>query len=249
VYSETGAKIPLNVVADIIKTTGPVQIDRKNQDRVIKVTANVAGISVGDATTGIKEKLRNYSLPAGYRLSYGGSSQMIAENMQQMAIILLFALFLGYAVMVLYFESFLKPLIIIIRIPLSLAGISYALYITGTPISVTALIGIIMLTGMEINNGVILITFIDELRAQGKSVVEAIKQAAILRLRPILITDINSLFGLLPLALLLGDGTEMLRPMAIVVIGGLLFGLLLVFIFIPVIYLILYGKTDKLQTQ
>jgi len=248
VYSKTGAKVPLNVVADVVKTTGPVQIDRKNQDRVIKVTANAAGISVGDATAGIKQNLADYSLPAGYRLSYGGSSQMIAENMQQMAIILLFALFLGYAVMVLYFESFLKPLIIIIRIPLSLAGISYALHITNTPVSVTALIGIIMLTGMEINNGVILISFIDELRAEGKSVIEAIKQAAVLRLRPILITDINSIFGLLPLALLLGDGTEMLRPMAIVVIGGLLFGLLLVFIFIPITYFILYGKTNKLQT-
>ncbi len=245
VYSKNGIKVPLNVVANVKKTTGPVQIDRKNQDRVIKVTANAMGTSVGDATTGIKEKLSNYSLPAGYRLSYGGSSQMLAENMQQMAIILLFALFLGYAVMVLYFESFLKPLIIIIRIPLSLAGISYALHITGTPVSVTALIGIIMLTGMEINNGVILITFIDELRAQGQGIVEAIKQAALLRLRPILITDINSLFGLLPLALLLGDGTEMLRPMAIVVIGGLLFGLLLVFIFIPVAYLIFYGKQGQ----
>ncbi|MDZ7777995.1 MAG: efflux RND transporter permease subunit [Bacteroidales bacterium] len=90
-----------------------MQIDRKNQDRVIKVTANALGTSVGDATAGIKEKLENYSLPAGYRLNYGGQSQMIAENMQQMAIILLFALFLGYAVMVLYFESFLKPFIII----------------------------------------------------------------------------------------------------------------------------------------
>ncbi len=245
VYSKNGAKVPLNVVADVEKTTGPVQIDRKNQDRVIKVTANVMGISVGDATAGIKEKMGNYSLPTGYRLNYGGQSEMIAENIQQMALILLFALFLGYAVMVLYFESFLKPLIIIIRIPLSLAGISYALYITGTPVSITALIGIIMLTGMEINNGVILITFIDELKAQGKGIVEAIKQAAILRLRPILITDINSLFGLLPLALLLGDGTEMLRPMAIVVIGGLVFGLLLVFIFIPVVYAILYS--DNLQ--
>jgi HAE1 family hydrophobic/amphiphilic exporter-1 len=169
---------------------------------------------------------------------------MLSENMQQMVIILLFALFLGYAVMVLYFESFLKPLIIIIRIPLSLAGISFALYITQTPLSVTALIGIIMLTGMEINNGVLLLTFIDELREQGMGVMEAIQEAAIIRLRPILITDINSLFGLIPLAFALGDGTEMLRPMSIVVIGGLLFGLLLVFIFIPVVYRILYKNSD-----
>jgi multidrug efflux pump subunit AcrB len=249
VYSATGAKIPLKTVADVIKTTGPVQIDRKNQDRVIKVTANVTAISVGDATSILKKQLAGIELPAGYRLSYGGQSQMLAENMQQMIIILLFALFLGYAVMVLYFESFLKPLIIIIRIPLSLAGISYALYVTGTPVSVTALIGIIMLTGMEINNGVLLLTFIDELRAQGKSVAEAIKEAAIVRLRPILITDINSLFGLLPLALVMGDGTEMLQPMSIVVIGGLLFGLLLVFIFIPVVYAILYRDKPKKQLQ
>jgi hydrophobic/amphiphilic exporter-1 (mainly G- bacteria), HAE1 family len=242
VHTSKGAIVPLNVVADVTKAVGPMQIDRKDQDRVIRVTANVVGASVGDATAALKQRLENFNLPSGYRLNYGGQSQMLAENMNQMAIILLFALFLGYAVMVLYFESFLKPLIIIIRIPLSLAGISFALYITGTPLSVTALIGIIMLTGMEINNGVLLITFIDELRKQGKGIVEAIKEAAIVRLRPILITDINSLFGLLPLALLLGDGTEMLRPMAIVVIGGLIFGLLLVFIFLPVVYLILYGK-------
>ncbi|MCA1745323.1 MAG: efflux RND transporter permease subunit [Bacteroidales bacterium] len=221
VQTSRGAKIPLNAVADVVKAVGPMQVDRKNQDRVIKVTANVAGVSVGDATTAIKQRMENHALPSGYRMNYGGQSQMLSENMNQMAIILLFALFLGYAVMVLYFESFLKPLIIIIRIPLSLAGISFALYVTGTPLSVTALIGIIMLTGMEINNGVLLLTFIDELRAQGKGIVEAIKEAALVRLRPILITDINSLFGLLPLALLWGDGTEMLRPMSIVVIGGL----------------------------
>ncbi len=244
ITNNKGVKIPLQTIATVEKATGPVQIDRKNQDRVIKVTANVSGKSVGEATSELKKILNNHSLPRGYKMNYGGQSQMLSENMSQMLYILIFALFLGYAVMVLYFESFLKPLIIIIRIPLSLAGISYALYITGTPLSVTALIGIIMLTGMEINNGVLLLTFIDELRDQGVGIVDAIKQAAIVRLRPILITDINSLFGLIPLAFAFGDGTEMLKPMAIVVIGGLLFGLLLVFIFIPVVYMILYGKNS-----
>ncbi len=243
--SDKGLKIPLNAIAEVVKSTGPVQIDRKNQDRIIKVTANVAGFSVGDATDAIKNKLENYRLPTGYRLNYGGQSQMLSDNMEQMAIILIFALFLGYSVMVVYFESFIKPLIIIIRIPLSLVGISFALYITDTPISVTALIGIIMLTGMEINNGVLLLTFIDELRNEGKNIIDSIKEAAIIRLRPILITDINSLFGLIPLAFNIGDGTEMLKPMAIVVIGGLLFGLLLVFIFIPVVYYILYNRKEK----
>ncbi|MDZ7634395.1 MAG: efflux RND transporter permease subunit [Bacteroidales bacterium] len=246
-YSDNGAKIPLSAVAEVVKTTGPVQIDRQDQDRLIKVTANVSEVSVGEATSIISERINGLDLPYGYSIGYGGQSQMLSENFRQIAIILAFALFLGYAVMVLYFESFLKPLLIIIRIPLSLAGISFALYITGTPVSVTALIGIIMLTGMEINNGVLLLTFIDELRAKGMELREAVTQAALIRLRPILITNINSLAGLLPLALTMGDGTEMLKPMAIVVIGGVIFGLLLVFIFLPAAYMAVYGRKKNPQ--
>jgi len=242
VLSPKGAKIPLNAIATVEPKAGPMQIDRKNQDRIVKATANVSGISVGDATVELKKEISKIELPQGYKLNYGGQSQMLAENMSQMLIILGLALFLAYVVMVLYFESFIKPLIIIIRIPLSLAGISYALYITGTPLSVTAVIGIIMLTGMEVNNGVLLLTFIDELVGQGKSVMEAIKEAAVVRLRPILITAINGFAGLMPLAFAWSDGTEMLKPMAIVVIGGLIIGLLLVFIFLPVVYMILYGR-------
>jgi hydrophobe/amphiphile efflux-1 (HAE1) family protein len=247
VLSSKGAKIPLNTVAKVELKAGPMQIDRKNQDRVVKATANVNGLSVGDATAALKKEIAKMQLPAGYKLNYGGQSQMLAENMSQMLVILALALFLAYVVMVLYFESFIKPLIIIIRIPLSLAGISYALYLTSTPLSVTAVIGIIMLTGMEVNNGVLLLTFIDELRGQGKSVVDAIKEAAVVRLRPILITAINGFAGLMPLALTLGDGTEMLKPMAIVVIGGLLIGLLLVFIFLPVAYMLIYGNRIKIS--
>ena len=244
--SPKGAKIPLSTVATVELVAGPMQIDRKNQDRVVKATANVTGLSVGDATAALKKEISKLQLPSGYKLNYGGQSQMLSENMSQMLVILALALFLAYVVMVLYFESFIKPLIIIIRIPLSLAGVSYALYLTNTPLSVTAVIGIIMLTGMEVNNGVLLLTFIDELVGQGKSVRDAIKEAAVVRLRPILITAINGFAGLMPLALTLGDGTEMLKPMAIVVIGGLTIGLLLVFFFIPVVYLILYERKSEL---
>lgn len=247
IQSPKGAKIPLSTIATVELKAGPMQIDRKNQDRVVKATANVQGISVGDATAALKKDMANFQLPAGYKLNYGGQSQMLAENMQQMLAILGLALFLAYVVMVIYFENFIRPLIIIIRIPLSLAGISYALYLTSTPLSITAAIGIIMLTGMEVNNGVLLLTFIDELVSDGKTVWDAITEAALIRLRPILITTINSIAGLLPLALTMGDGTEMLKPMAIVVIGGLIIGLLLVFIFIPVVYMILYGKKKQLK--
>ncbi|MBR9974148.1 MAG: efflux RND transporter permease subunit [Bacteroidetes bacterium] len=240
----SGIAIPLDAVAEIQKINGPLRIERKNQDRIIKVTANVAGRSIGDATEDLKSLLENHAFPAGYHLEFGGQSQMLSENMSQMGFILLLALFLGYAVLVVYFEDFLRPLIIVIRIPLSLAGISIALYLTDTPISVTALIGVIVLTGIEINNGVLLLTFIDTLRAEGQDILSAITNASLIRLRPIFITGINSIFGLLPLALTIGDGTEMLKPMAIVVIGGLIIGFLLVFIFIPVTYLLLYRSTS-----
>lgn len=248
IQTRFGKKIPLYSIAEITATTGPVQIDRKNQDRLIKVTANVSKISVGDATNKIKETLNELDLPLGYRLNYGGQSQMLAENMQQMILILLFALFLGYAVLVLYFESFLKPLIMIIRIPLSLAGMSIALYITNTPLSVTAIIGVIMLTGIEINNGVLLITFADELKKQGYKTIEAVKEAAIVRFRPIIITNIICIAALIPIAFTLHSGTEMLQPMGIVMIGGLVNGLLLIFFFVPVIYSMFFrdhNGTDK----
>ena len=245
ILSPKGSKIPLNAIATVEPTAGPMQIDRKNQDRMVKATANVSGISIGDATQLLKNDFAKFQFPAGYKINFGGQSQMLAENLQQMLMILALALFLAYVVMVVYFDSFIRPLIIIIRIPLSLAGISFALYLTDTPLSVTAAIGIIMLTGMEVNNGVLLLTFIDELVAKGKSVRDSIIDAGLIRLRPILITTVNSIAGLLPLALTLGDGTEMLKPMAIVVIGGLIIGLLLVFIFIPVVYMILYGKNSS----
>lgn len=244
IFSPIGAKIPLSTIASVNKSSGPLRIDRKNQDRMIKVTANVTGISVGEATALLQKEFANINLPVGYKINYGGQSQMLSENMQQIQFILLLALFFAYVVMVLYFESFTKPFLIIIRIPLSLAGISYALYVTGTPLSVTALIGVIMLTGIEVNNGVLLLTFIDQLRAEGRNIRDAIMEAANIRLRPILITDIVGFLGLLPLALTWGEGTEMLKPMAVVVIGGLIMGVLLVFIFVPVAYLAFYGKSD-----
>jgi len=241
-YSPTGAKIPLSTIADVRKISGPLRIDRKNQDRMIKATANVNGKSVGEVTELLKKEFSQLNLPMGYKLHYGGQSQMLSENMSQMTIILTMALFFAFVIMVLYFESFSKPFLIIIRIPLSLAGISFALYFTHTPISITALLGIIMLTGIEINNGVLLITFIDELRAKGRNIKDAIMEASMVRLRPILITDLVGFLGLLPLAMSWGDGTEMLKPMAVVVLGGLVMGLSLVFIFVPVAYLAFYGR-------
>jgi multidrug efflux pump subunit AcrB len=233
-----GVNINLNNLASVVQQTSPLEIDRKDQNRVIKATANVTGRSIGEATAEVQEKLKHFSLPPGYKISLGGQSQMMAENIRSMILILAIAMFFAYVVLVINFEDFIKPFIILIRVPLSLIGVSLAMYLTNQPIGVTVLIGFIILAGIEINQGVVLITFIDDLRKEGMGLIEAIQKAASVRLRPILMTDMVGIFGLLPLALSFGEGTELLKPMAIAVIGGLIFGLVLVFFFLPALYLI-----------
>lgn len=241
-YPINGSKIRLNSIAKVEQRSGPLEIDRKDQNRVIKATANVSGRTVGEVTTDIEKLLTKFTLPSGYRINFGGQSQMLKENFQTMIIILIIAMFFAYVILVVNFESFIKPIMILIRIPLSLVGVSFALYLTNQPIGVTVMIGFIILAGIEINQGVLLITFIDQLREEGMSLLEAIQKAAIVRLRPILMTDIVGIIGLLPLALSIGEGTELLKPMAIAVIGGLVFGLILVFLFLPALYYIFEKK-------
>jgi len=246
-FPPNGGMVFLRDVATVQQASGPLEIDRKDQARMIKATATVGGGSVGEATVKVQQVLANASLPPGYTLNYGGQSQVLAENMTAMILILTIAMFFAYVVLVVNFEDFIKPFMILIRVPLSLIGVSLALWLTNQAIGVTVMIGFIILAGIEVNQGVILITFIDELREKGLGLQEAIIKAATVRLRPILMTDVVGIFGLLPLALSLGEGTELLKPMAIAVIGGLIVGLLLVFLFMPALYLILEQHKKRHQ--
>jgi multidrug efflux pump subunit AcrB len=245
-FPPNGGMVFLRDVASVVQASGPLEIDRKDQARMIKATATVAGGSVGEATAKVQQTLANVSLPPGYTLHYGGQSQMLAENMKAMILILAIAMFFAYVVLVVNFEDFIKPFMILIRVPLSLIGVSFALWLTNQAVGVTVMIGFIILAGIEVNQGVILIAFIDELRRKGLGLQEAIIKAATVRLRPILMTDVVGIFGLLPLALSIGEGTELLKPMAIAVIGGLVVGLLLVFLFMPALYLIFEKRNDIL---
>jgi hydrophobe/amphiphile efflux-1 (HAE1) family protein len=248
-FPPNGGMVFLRDVATVQQASGPLEIDRKDQARMIKATATVAGGSVGEATAKVQQMLANVSLPPGYTLHYGGQSQMLAENMKAMILILAIAMFFAYVVLVVNFEDFIKPFMILIRVPLSLIGVSLALWLTNQAVGVTVMIGFIILAGIEVNQGVILITFIDELRQKGLGLQEAIVKAATVRLRPILMTDVVGIFGLLPLALSIGEGTELLKPMAIAVIGGLIVGLLLVFLFMPALYHIFEHRKTQQHTQ
>jgi HAE1 family hydrophobic/amphiphilic exporter-1 len=237
-----GGALRLRDVARVEPGVGPTEVDRKDQMRVIKVTGMAQGRSVGDVNRDAAKALAGMALPAGFSLKFGGQAQTIAENFRALAVILILALFLSYVVLAVQFESWILPFIILVRVPLSIVGMTLALWLTGTPLGVTVMIGVILLAGIEVNHGVLLLTVIGQRRAEGVKVEEAIRQAARLRLRPILMTALVGIVGLLPLALGLGDGTETLRPMAIAVIGGLIFSLFLTFFFMPALYLAVTGR-------
>ena len=159
------------------------------------------------------------------------------------------AVFLVYLVMAAQFESIVHPFVILFTIPLALVGAIFALYVTGTTINVVVFIGAIMLAGIVVNNAIVLVDLINQLRAAGSERIEAIREAARLRLRPIMMTTLTTVLGLLPMALGLGEGAEMRSPMAITVIGGLLTSTLLTLVVVPVMYAILDRRADTLPVD
>ncbi|MGB9721502.1 MAG: efflux RND transporter permease subunit [bacterium] len=241
--------IYLRDIAQVIHGVSPLQIDRLDQMRTIKVTASVLSGDIGKVTQNVYNKVRGIQVPPGSFIKLGAQAQMMSENFKALGIILVLALFFAYVILTIQFESFVWPFLILLRIPLSLVGIALALYITRTPLGVTVLIGILLLAGIEIVHGVVLLTFIQQLMEKGMAVKEAVIRGAMIRMRPVLMTLFVGILGLVPLAVGWGEGTELLKPMAIGVIGGLLFSLFLTFYFMPATFLLIMGKRDKNKTM
>lgn len=233
-----GGTYVLGDVATVVPAVGPTQIDRYDQMRIIKVTADTAGVSTGEANARVARALRAVALPPGYTMRLGAAALEMRQNFSALILILSMALFFAYVVMAIQFESFSLPFVIMARVPLSLVGVSLALLVTGVPLGVTVLIGVVILAGIEVNHGVVLLGYVRQLQREGLPLEEAIRTGTMVRLRPVLMTLLVGIAGLLPLALGIGEGTELLRPMAVGVIGGLLFSLLLTFLFMPSLYLL-----------
>jgi len=241
--------IMLRDVASVERATGPVEIVREDQAKEVIVRADSAGVSIGEATARARAVVGAMERPSGVEIGFGGQAQMMAENLRSLGLVLFFALFFAYVVLAIQFESFVQPFLIMVRVPLTLIGMALALLLTKLPIGATVFIGVIILAGNEVNHGVVLVQFINELRAQGRSLKEAIIEASSVRLRPILMTLTTSIFGLLPLALNIGEGGDMLVPMAVAVIGGLVFSIFMTLAFLPCAYLILPGRPGKMVTE
>jgi HAE1 family hydrophobic/amphiphilic exporter-1 len=234
--------VPLSAVATIQIANGPSEIRRVGQQRTVVVSANLNYGDLGDAAEEIEQILLDISLPAGIYANITGQNEEMSDSFRSMLFALALSVFLVYLVMASQFESLLHPFIILFTIPLALAGVILGLYITGSTISVVVFIGLILLAGIVVNNAIILIDLINQMRTKGMEKIEAIREGAKSRLRPILMTTITTTLALLPLAIGFGDGGELRAPMGITVIGGLLVSTLLTLIVIPVMYDLLDRK-------
>ena len=241
--------IPLEAVADISMSIGPSEITRIGQERVAVVSANLNFGDLNEAVLAVQQHIDSLTLPLNMLAKVAGQSEEMENSFQSLQFALALAIFLVYLVMASQFESLLHPLLILFTVPLACAGSIYGLYVSGTNISVVVFIGLIMLAGIVVNNAIVLIDRINQLRASGLEKTAAIIEAAQSRLRPILMTTLTTSLGLLPMAMGLGEGAEIRTPMAITVIYGLLFATLLTLFFIPVIYSLFDRKQFDQQSE
>ncbi|MCT7941866.1 efflux RND transporter permease subunit [Shewanella holmiensis] len=233
--------IPLSAVADIQLQVGPSAINRISQQRVAIVSANLGFGDLSDAVAEAKLILDQQQFSSSIQTNFGGQNEEMEHSFNSLKIALVLAIFLVYLVMASQFESLLHPLLILIAIPMAVAGSILGLFITNTHLSVVVFIGLIMLAGIVVNNAIVLVDRINQLRVDGMDKLHAIEQAAKSRLRPILMTTLTTALGLLPMAIGMGDGSEVRAPMAITVIFGLLLSTLLTLLVIPC----LYGLFDR----
>ena len=225
--------ITLSSVATVTESVGPSEITRVSQQRVAIVSSNLAYGDLSTAVEQAKLALANMEVPLNVSAKIAGQNEEMETSFESLKFALILAVFLVYIVMASQFESFLHPLLILFTVPLAGAGSIFGLFLSGTNVSIMVFIGLIMLSGIVVNNAIVLIDRINQLRSSGQEKMSAIFDAATSRLRPIVMTTITTTLGLLPLAIGLGDGAEIRAPMAITVIYGLIFATILTLIFIP----------------
>ena len=240
-----GDWMPLKNLASIERYTGPSNILRVNQERMVEVEADLGDLDLRSATTLANERLSQVQWPEGYRYELGGSAEEQRESFNFLMIAFLIAGILTYMVMASQFESLIEPLIIIVTIPLALTGVLLMLLFTSTPVSVTAMVGLVLLTGIVVNNGIVMIDYIKILQSRGQDRLTAIVNGAGRRLRPILMTAFTTILAMVPLALQLGAGAETWSPMARSVIGGLAMSTLLMLFAVPCMYFVINSLVEK----
>jgi HAE1 family hydrophobic/amphiphilic exporter-1 len=234
--------VTLEAVAEIRVARGPAEIRRVAQERVALISANLAYGDLGAAAEEAASIISRTALPNGITAMVAGQNEEMRDSFRSMQFALVLAVFLVYLVMASQFESLVHPFVILFTIPLALVGAVLALFLTGTTVNVVAFIGVIMLAGIVVNNAIVLVDLINQLQSRGLEKLAAIVEACNTRLRPILMTTLTTVLGLLPMAIGAGEGAEVRTPMAITVIGGLLVSTMLTLVVIPVVYSLMDRK-------
>ena len=237
VWTQDGRTIPLQQVAEVKQVVGPIQINRENNQRRWIVQGNIRGRDLGSVVADIQAQIREkVSLPAGYYIEYGGQFENQQRAMKRLSIIVPIVIALVFFMLCLTFGSVHHALLIMVNVPLALIGGVFGLFITGEYLSVPAAVGFIALFGIAVQNGVVLVSYIDELKLSGIPLKDAIIKGSLLRLRPVLMTAATTVLGLLPLLISTGMGSEVQRPLAIVVVFGLITSTTLTLFVIPALY-------------
>ncbi|MFI3264368.1 MAG: efflux RND transporter permease subunit [Rikenellaceae bacterium] len=235
--SAMGKKIPLKNVATITTVEAAPSIERENRQRIISVQGTMGdGVALSEVTSGLQKIVDEYHAPDGVFLEIGGTIEDQQESFADLGVLFLLIVILVYIVMATQFESLLFPFIIMFTIPLAFTGVIFALYLTGTTLSLIALIGAIMLVGIVTKNGIVMVDYMNLLVERGSSVYNAVIDGGKSRLRPVLMTSFTTILGMMPMAITADAGSEMWRPMGIAVIGGLTFSTLLTLLVVPIFY-------------
>jgi len=237
--------VKLKNIVRVVQSTGPVEINRKNRERIVKVGADVYKSSLGQVKADVERELRKLEIPPGVTVDFGGEVEEQHKAFHDLMLLMIVGLILVYMVMVSQFESLKTPFIIAFSIPFTFTGVIWAFFLSGVTLSIMSFMAVIMLIGVAVNNAIVLIDYTNILRARGLSVSEAVRQAGRHRLRPVLMTTLTTIFGMLPLAVFHGEGAEMWQPFGITAIGGLSLSTLVTLVLIPIIYSIFEDHTQR----
>lgn len=242
----TGKHIKLSTIASVYEREGPIDIERKNRERVVRVESNTYRRSMGKVIEDIKSEIEKIVIPSDIVINFGGEAEEQGKAFKDLTLLLLLGICLVYMVMAAQFESLIDPFIVMFAIPFTFTGVVLGFILTGTTLSVITFLGLVMLMGIVVNNAIVLISYINILRARGLSMFEAVTLGGKQRLRPVLMTTITTLVGLLPLAFSTGEGSEIWQPLGITMISGLSLSTLITMFFVPTMYAVF---EQKLRTK
>jgi HAE1 family hydrophobic/amphiphilic exporter-1 len=249
ITTRTDSIVRLGNLATIEQVIAPTEIERKDRERIVKVMADLYKRPLGDVAADVAAGIDKLEIPEGIDVVFGGSVKEQNENFRDLAFLFLLSLALVYMVMASQFESLRDPFIIMFSIPFAFTGVLWAFFLTSTTLSLMSFIGAIILVGLVVKNGIVLIDYINILRRRGLNMLQAVTLGGKHRLRPVLMTALTTMFGMLPMALSRHEGAEMWRPLGITVIGGMLVSTVVTLVLVPVIYSIFEGRKNHVQGE